>query len=383
MKQYSFTDCVEITGSSCGKYEGEKWYVSTGAVNVDRIENKNVEIVCYDEKPSRANLLAESGDVLFAKMQGTKKTLLIDKGLAQHVYSTGFCAVKPKPQILTERCLYHLLTSETFLKQKDKNCSGATQRAITRAGLEKILINVPEIADQDAISEQLDKLVLIINMCQEKLKAFDEITKVRFVELFGDIIHNDKQWPVFRFSDITSSRLGKMLDTKQQTGQRSFPYLANFNVQWFKFELGNLNQMDFSEAEQEEFKLEDGDLLVCEGGEIGRCAIWHNEIQPCYFQKALHRVRCNQQIILPDYLAWWFRYNCEHEGFSAIEGAKATIAHLPGAKLKVLPVVTPPIELQSQFAAFVRQVDRIKSMEQKRLEKLQILFDSLMQKYFG
>lgn len=141
--------------------------------------------------------------------------------------------------------------------------------------------------------------------------------------------------------------------------------------------------MDFSEAEQEEFKLEDGDLLVCEGGEIGRCAIWHNEIQPCYFQKALHRIRCNQQIILPDYLAWWFRYNCEHEGFSAIEGAKATIAHLPGAKLKVLPVVTPPIELQSQFAAFVRQVDRIKSMEQKRLEKLQILFDSLMQKYFG
>lgn len=155
MKQYSFIDCVEIAGSSCGKYEGEKWYVSTGAVNVDRIENKDVEIVCYDEKPSRANLLAESGDVLFAKMQGTKKTLLIDDELAQHVYSTGFCAVRPKPQILTERCLYHLLTSETFLKQKDRNCSGATQRAITNAGLEKILINVPEIADQDAISEKI------------------------------------------------------------------------------------------------------------------------------------------------------------------------------------------------------------------------------------
>lgn len=383
MKQYSFTDCVEIAGSSCGKYEGEKWYVSTGAVNVDHIENKDVEIVCYDEKPSRANLLAESGDVLFAKMQGTKKTLLIDDELAQHVYSTGFCSVRPKPQILTERCLYHLLTSETFLRQKDKNCSGATQKAITNAGLEKILIKVPEIADQDAISERLDKLVLMINMRQKELETLDEIIKARFIELFGNIIQNDKQWPVLRFSDITASRLGKMLDTKQQTGQRSFPYLANFNVQWFKFELGNLNQMDFSEADQEEFKLEEGDLLVCEGGEIGRCAIWHNEIQPCYFQKALHRVRCNQQIILPDYLAWWFQYNCEHKGFSAIEGAKATIAHLPGAKLKVLPVVTPPLVLQSQFAAFVRQVDKLKAMEQKCLEKLQHLFDSLMQKYFG
>ena len=383
MKQYSFTDCVEIAGSSCGRFEGEKWYVSTGAVNVDHIENKDVEIVCYDEKPSRANLLVESGDVLFAKMQGTKKTLLIDDELAQHVYSTGFCSVRPKPQILTERCLYHLLTSETFLRQKDKNCSGATQKAVTNAGLEKIMIKVPEIADQDAISERLDKLVLMINMRQKELKALDEIIKARFIELFGNIIQNDKQWPVLRFSDITSSRLGKMLDTKQQTGQRSFPYLANFNVQWFKFELENLNQMDFSEADQEEFKLEEGDLLVCEGGEIGRCAIWHNEIQPCYFQKALHRVRCNQQIILPDYLAWWFQYNCEHKGFSAIEGAKATIAHLPGAKLKVLPVVTPPLVLQSQFAVFVHQVDKLKAVEQKCLEKLQLLFDSLMQKYFG
>lgn len=383
MKQYSFTDCVEIAGSSCGRFEGEKWYVSTGAVNVDHIENKDVEIVCYDEKPSRANLLVESGDVLFAKMQGTKKTLLIDDELAQHVYSTGFCSVRPKPQILTERCLYHLLTSETFLRQKDKNCSGATQKAVTNAGLEKIMIKVPEIADQDAISERLDKLVLMINMRQKELKALDEIIKARFIELFGNIIQNDKQWPVLRFSDITSSRLGKMLDTKQQTGQRSFPYLANFNVQWFKFELENLNQMDFSEADQEEFKLEEGDLLVCEGGEIGRCAIWHNEIQPCYFQKALHRVRCNQQIIIPDYLAWWFKYNCENKGFSAIEGAKATIAHLPGAKLKVLPVVTPPLVLQKQFAAFVHQVDKIKTVEQKRLEKLQLLFDSLMHKYFG
>lgn len=383
MKQYSFTDCVEIAGSSCGRFEGEKWYVSTGAVNVDHIENKDVEVVCYDEKPSRANLLVESGDVLFAKMQGTKKTLLIDDELAQHVYSTGFCSVRPKPQILTERCLYHLLTSETFLRQKDKNCSGATQKAVTNAGLEKIMIKVPEIADQDAISERLDKLVLMINMRQKELKALDEIIKARFIELFGNIIQNDKQWPVLRFSDITSSRLGKMLDTKQQTGQRSFPYLANFNVQWFKLELENLNQMDFSEADQEEFKLEEGDLLVCEGGEIGRCAIWHNEIQPCYFQKALHRVRCNQQIILPDYLAWWFQYNCEHKGFSAIEGAKATIAHLPGAKLKVLPVVTPPLVLQSQFAVFVYQVDKLKAMEQKCLEKLQLLFDSLMQKYFG
>ena len=131
-------------------------------------------------------------------------------------------------------------------------------------------------------------------------------------------------------------------------------------VAWFRFNLENLNKMDFDEKDRAEFELREGDLLVCEGGEIGRCAVWHNELQPCFFQKALHRVRCNHQIILPDYLAWWFRYNCDYGGFSALAGAKATIAHLPGAKLKQLQVAVPPMELQEQFAVFVAQTDKSK-----------------------
>ena len=178
--------------------------------------------------------------------------------------------------------------------------------------------------------------------------------------MFGDVITNTRGWKQYIFSEIATSRLGKMLDAKQQTGNNNFPYLANFNVQWFRFDLTSLNQMDFDEEDQVEFELKEGDLLVCEGGEIGRCAVWHNEMQPCYFQKALHRVRCNTEVINPNYMAWWFKYNCDHNGFSAIEGAKATIAHLPGAKLKLLSVTTPPIELQNEFASFIEQVDKSK-----------------------
>ena len=229
----------------------------------------------------------------------------------------------------------------------------------------------------------MDKLHKLIQMRQQELQKLDEFIKARFVEMFGDVIHNSKKWQVCLFAEITSSRLGKMLDAKQQTGRNSYPYLANFNVQWFRFNLENLNKMDFDEKDRAEFELREGDLLVCEGGEIGRCAVWHNELQPCFFQKALHRVRCNHQIILPDYLAWWFRYNCDYGGFSALAGAKATIAHLPGAKLKQLQVAVPPMELQEQFAVFVAQTDKSKVAVQKALDEAQLLFDSLMQEYFG
>ncbi len=85
------------------------------------------------------------------------------------------------------------------------------------------------------------------------------------------------------------------------------------------------------------------------------------------------------QIICP----WWFKYNCDHNGFAAIAGAKATIAHLPGVKLKQLQVAIPPIRLQEQFAAFVEQTDKSKLAIQKSLKQLETLKKALMQEYFS
>ena len=248
-------------------------------------------------------------------------------------------------------------------------------------GKEKLLERTEK--EQKSIAEILNKMDSLISLRKQQIAKLDELVKARFVEMFGNIIRNDKSWPIHNFSDIASSRLGKMLDAKQQTGKYSYPYLANFNVQWFNFNVDNLNQMDFNEAEKKEFELRDGDLLVCEGGEIGRCAVWHNEIQPCFFQKALHRVRCNRQLVQPDYLAWWFKYNCNHGGFAEIAGAKATIAHLPGIKLKQLQVALPPLSLQNEFAAFVERIDQQKQTVQQSLEKLELMKKALMQEYFG
>lgn len=261
--------------------------------------------------------------------------------------------------------------------------TGSTFKAISKNVLGETEIPLPSLDQQQRVFAVLDKLTDLISLRKQQLAKLDELVEARFVEMFGDAIHNSKGWQIHIFSEIASSRLGKMLDAKQQTGENRYPYLANFNVQWFRFNLENLNTMDFDERDRAEFELRDGDLLVCEGGEIGRCAVWHDELQPCFFQKALHRVRCNLQIILPDYLSWWFKYNCEHEGFSAIAGAKATIAHLPGVKLKQLKVVVPPLELQQKFADFVEQTNKSKLTIQKSLDKLEELRKSLMQEYFG
>lgn len=295
----------------------------------------------------------------------------------------GWLVLRDKNGLFDKRFLYYYLSAPVTYQKFKSLAVGGVVNNLNSEMVRNVEVPLPALNEQAQIATVLDKLTDLISLRKQQLAKLDELVKARFVEMFGDIIHNDRAWPTYVFSDITSSRLGKMLDTKQQTGKYSFPYLANFNVQWFHFEIDSLNKMDFNEKEQIEFALCDGDLLVCEGGEIGRCAVWHNEIQPCFFQKAIHRVRCNVNTIQPDYLAWWFKYNCDHNGFSDIAGARATIAHLPGAKLKKLIVAVPPIELQKKFGVFVAQSGRQKLTIQRSLDKLEVLKKSLMQEYFG
>ena len=245
----------------------------------------------------------------------------------------------------------------------------------------EIKIYSPE--EQEKIVKELDTVRSTINKNKQILEKYDILIKSRFIEMFGDIIQNTKNWELKSFTEIAKSRLGKMLDSKKQTGKEKYPYLANFNVQWFRFNLENLNEMDFSEADRIEFALKDGDLLVCEGGEVGRCAVWHNQIENCFFQKAVHRVRLNMDLVHPDYMAYWFKFRSDFNSFDDIVGSKATIAHLTGEKLKLLQIPVPPLSLQNSFAAFVQQIDKSKFTVQKSLEKAETLYKSLMQQYFA
>ena len=89
-----------------------------------------------------------------------------------------------------------MLGSTSFLTQKDKNCSGATQKAITNAGLKKIRVSIPDYQLQEAIADQLDKISSVIQMRRSELQKLDDLVKARFVEMFGDPIHNEKGWMV-------------------------------------------------------------------------------------------------------------------------------------------------------------------------------------------
>jgi type I restriction enzyme S subunit len=97
-------------------------------------------------------------------------------------------------------------------------------------------------------------------------------------------------WERRRLTDVAELSLGKMLDQKKNRGTLR-PYLANINVRWGAFDLANLREMRFEPHESERYGVRDGDIVMCEGGEPGRCAIWREQVPDVMIQKALHRIR--------------------------------------------------------------------------------------------
>ena len=146
-------------------------------------------------------------------------------------------------------------------------------------------------------------------------------------------------WSYQEIKHLFKVQLGKMLSKKAMQGDL-FPYLANFNVRWGKFDLSHLNKMNFTEKEKIKFILRQGDLLVCEGGEIGRCAVWNSEIKTIYYQKALHSLRPISSNILSKFIYFYIHYISFTGNLSKLVG-ETSIAHLTREKLLCLKIPVP------------------------------------------
>jgi type I restriction enzyme, S subunit len=147
-----------------------------------------------------------------------------------------------------------------------------------------------------------------------------------------------------------SVELGKMLDAKRITGRNSVPYLRNRDVQWDKILTDDLPVMDIAPAEVSRYTVQRGDLLVCEGGQVGRCAFWDGQLPVCGYQKALHRVRClRPDRDFPRFFFYQLRLAAGLGVFSA-DGNENTIAHLTNEKLRRHRFTFPPLAEQKAIA---------------------------------
>ena len=257
----------------------------------------------------------------------------------------------------------------------------AAQPGISQEKVKSQRIYLPPVDEQRRIADfldekcaQIDRAITSAEQSIQEYKAYQEAT---IVEQFRSAAARRVKLPYF-----ADSVLGKMLDQAQQRGVNVHPYLANRDVQWFRLNVENLAEMDFPEDSYDRYGIKDGDILVCEGGEVGKCAVFRGETPGIYFQKAVHRIRVNQELAYPEFIAYQMFAKAKTGNFMEVRKGQATFNHLPGEQLRQLRFVLPPLEEQRRIAGFLdekcAQIDRAVEAKQAIIDELKSYKKSLI-----
>ncbi len=186
-------------------------------------------------------------------------------------------------------------------------------------------------------------------------------------------------WEIQKLEAVADFCLGKMLDQKKNRGE-PLPYLANVNVRWGEFDLTGLREMRFEEHELDRYGLKYGDIVMCEGGEPGRCAIWKEQRSSMMIQKALHRIRPHD-CLRPEFLYYFFLHKGRTGHLSSLFTG-STIKHLPREKLALVEVPVPPHSIQDQIVSSLSTYDNLIENNRRRIQLLEQAARLLYKEWF-
>lgn len=277
----------------------------------------------------------------------------------------AFCAVVRARPGIDPAYLSYWFRSPMFLAWRDAQARGASIQNLRVSSLADVVIPLPLLADQQQISVRLTGQFAVVARARaaatDRRNLVDQLIRAELVSALA----NRAGWQSVALHNVVEIQLGKMLSPVSRTGRRPIPYVRNANVQWDRVDLTDVAEMDFDEHEEAKFALRPGDVLVCEGGEPGRAAVWRGEITRCCFQKALHRLRPLNDAVDPEFLVFTL-WLASLRGEFTDDHAKTTIAHLPAVRLSELRVSLPSLSTQRRLASRIRRrLDAIRHLQRE------------------
>ena len=284
---------------------------------------------------------------------------------------------------INQRFLFYYLISQRNKILAD--CVGGAQPHISQGYVKKIKVPIYNMEEQNRIVKRFDLISNIIKNDEKEIEKYDDLTKARFVEMFGDIHDNDSEFDVVTIEDVCSLIKDGTHQTPQyiEDKEEGYKFLSSKDVMSQKIDWTNIKYIpaELHKKIYASIKPQRNDILMSKNGvNYGVAAVNDtDEVFDIYVSLALLRPK---PIMNPIF----FRCVINNPGTkrqfdSNIKGIGVPNLHL--GEIKKTRIILPPMELQNEFVDFVQQVDKSKLAVQQSLEKTQQLFDSLMQEYFG
>ena len=371
--------------------EGKYKMLRITDIQNNSVDWASVPFVEIEDNKAKDYLLFD-GNILFARTGATVgKSYLIENLDEKSVFASYLIRINASGSI-NERYLNHFLNSHFYWEQIMERSVGTGQPNVNGTILGELKIPIPPYVEQQRIVNEVESQFKLICTIEESEQVLDEIilqykSKVLDLAIRGKLVPQDssdepasvllerirneqkfkkttsdkfpypfeipKNWEWCRLHDIADVSLGKTLDRLKNTGVFKC-YLRSINVKWGIIDLSDVKEMKFEEEEEERYSLKYGDLLICEGGEAGRAAVWKYKDKSMRYQNAIHRVRFNFDFEADFYMYVFWHYHNSKILDKYSKGV--TIKHLTGQALKQMRFPLPPIAEQKRIVSQIENM---------------------------
>ena len=391
MTNYSQTPFTEIATFIRGvSYDKNVASVTAkdGYIPILRANNIQKELILNDLVYVPSDLIKEEqmireGDIVLAMSSGSKD--LVGKSAQANTDINAafgiFCGLIRAKEGIDSKYLGLYFQTQEYRNFVSYQSKGVNICNLKKKDIETLQIPLPPLPTQRAIVARIEELFAELDKAVDKLKtARQQLKTYRQAVLKAAFEECEEQKPL---GLIANSRLGKMLDKNKNEGIPR-KYLRNANVRWFDFDLSDLQEMKITDDEIEKYSIIKGDLVICEGGEPGRCAVWTFD-DPIFYQKALHRIRFSEKADSKFfmYYLWLLSMSGKLDKYFTGTGIK----HLTGESLAKVPVPFCSFPEQQRIVAEIEsRLSACESMEQsitQSLAQAEVLRQSILKKAFS
>ena len=344
-------------------------------IRIQDLTGNSYDLGFYDgEYPEKIEI--NDGDVLIS-WSASLGVYVWNRGKAllnQHIFKVAFDKLDIDKN-------YFVYAVRRKLDEMTSKTHGATMKHIVKKDFDATQIPYPSLEEQAEIASNLDRVSRIIEVRKAELEKLDELIKARFVEMFGDPVRNPKGWNQSKLRDVSNGKLsyGSGASAIDFDGDCRYIRITDITD---KGDLGK--EAKSPNTYDEKYILNDGDILFARSGATVGKTFCYNKLKhgKSIFAGYLIRMIPDTNRVIPTYV---YYYTKTDYYASFVDKVQRSVAqpNINAQEYGDLIICVPPIEFQNRFSEFVQQVDKSKAAIQKSLDETQVLFDSLMQKYFG
>ena len=361
------------------------------------IQTGNIGEGKYLEKETRAKYISEStfnklsctevypGDILVSRLpEPVGRACIIPEKNERMITAVDCTICRPNETLISKEYMCYFMRSNVYHTRLLGSVTGTTRKRISRKNLGNVEVKIPPKGEQNAIVKQLDSLTSVISLRSRELELLDELVRGRFVELFGDPVINPMAWEKRLLKDVCTKLNDGTHFSPESFETGKYKYVTAKNIKASGFDFTNITYVpeEVHRAIYERCNPELGDVLYIKDGATTGIAMVNTLEEEFTLLSSVALLKQNRAIMNGHFLTTLLNNENMYMDIRNNMGG-AAITRLTVAKLNAIRVIVPPIELQNEFADFVHQIDKSKLIVQKELDETQLLFDSLMQEYFG